>query len=259
MAVAITADEQDAYPPRVLISVTGLTIGNTIILYRSVGGERAEVRAGYELAVTDSSFLRVDAELPFGVPVTYVAVVNGTTEYSVGPTTYVLPGGKVAVSDAILGISAEVVILAWPEKDHSRQASTFRVGGRNVVVSGALGQFESDVELFVETTSSRDNLAEVLREATESTVQVRQPGGYDGVDSYLAILGINERRFSQDGSDQRRVFAVRVAEVEPWAPTLEARGYTLLDIATAYTGLTLQDLADDYATLLDVAQGDYSP
>lgn len=258
MAVAITADEQDSWPPRVLVSVTGLTLDDTVILYRSVGGERTAVRAGYDLAVTDTSFLRVDAELPFGVPVTYVAVVNGVDTYTVGPTTYVLPGGKVAVTDAISGLAAEVVILAWPELERSRRASVFAVGGRNVVVGGPLGQAESDIELFVETTSSRDNLDAVLELATESTVQIRQPGGYDGVDSYQSVLGVVERRFSQDGSDQRRVFAVKVAEVESWAPALEARGWTLQDIADAYDGLTLQDLADDFGTLLDIAQADWS-
>lgn len=256
--VAITAVEQDDYPPRVLVSVTDLTLGDAVILYRSVSGERTEVRAGFAPAVEDTAFLRIDAELPFGVPVTYVAVVNGVDTYTTGPVTYVLPGGKVAISDAILGLAAEVVILAWPEKSRSRRSTTFAVAGRNIVVSGPLGQFESDIELLVETSSALDNLMEVLAQSTASIVQVRQPGGYDGVDSYLAVTEASERRFSQDGSDQRRVVAIRAAETEPWAPVLEARGYTLGDIADVYDGLTLQDLADDFATLLDIAQGDFS-
>jgi hypothetical protein len=39
---------------------------------------------------------------------------------------------------------------------------------------------------------------------------------------------------------------------------LLSRGYTLQDVADAYTGLTLADLAGDYATLLLLAQGDFS-
>ncbi|WP_139337852.1 hypothetical protein [Micromonospora avicenniae] len=229
-----------------LISVTGLTVGDSVELYRVASGERSALRAGADADVSDTSFLRVDAEMPFGVPVSYLAVVNGSDEYTTAPASYTLPGGKVAVTDAISGASAEVVILAWDEKASSRQSSVFKVGGRNVVVSGDMGMFESDLELFTETTSTRDNLRALLAGATEGVVQIRQPGGYDGVDSYLAVLGTTERRFSQDGSDQRRIFALSVAEVEGWAPMLEARGTTLQDIADAYASTETATLVGDY-------------
>lgn len=257
MAVALTATEQAVYPPRVLLSLTGLTITDEVELFRQVAGERTPVRAG-AVTATDPSVLRTDAELPFGVPVTYIAVVNGATEYSDGPDTYTLPGGKVALSDAISGTAAEVVITAWPEKAIERVSTVFQVGGRNVVVAGARGMFLSEVELYTETTSSRDNLEALLDAATSATIQVRQGGGYDGVDCYVSVTTDTERRFSQDGSDPRRLWALRVAEVEGWAADLEARGYTLDDIATVYTGLTLADLAGDYTTLLDVAEADWS-
>ncbi|WP_420123209.1 hypothetical protein, partial [Nakamurella sp.] len=223
----ISATAQDSWPPRVLVSVTGLTLGDSIALFRVAGGERTAVRAGASDAVTDTSFLRTDAELPFGTPVSYVAVVNDNTEYATSAATYSLPGGKVAVTDAITGNAAEVVILAWDEKTRERQSTVFRVGGRNVVVSGQLGQPTGELELFTDTTTARDDLDAVLVDATEGVVQIRQPGGYDGVDSYLSVTGAAERRWSQDGSDQRRVWALRVVEVEGWAPLLEAQGVTL--------------------------------
>lgn len=257
MTVTFTADEQDVYPPRVLLTAAGLTLGDSVDIYRSVGGERTAVRAGSSDAVTDTSFLTVDAELPFGTPVTYVLVVNDATEYTAGPTTYELPGGKVAVTDAITGQAAEVVILAWAEKAYGRQSSVFQVGGRNVVVAGPVVGFESTIELVTQSTSARDSLVDVLRDATEGIVQIRQPGGYDGVDSYVAVTSFTERRHSQDGSDPRRIIAVQAVEVDPWAAELEATGYTLQDIADAYTGLTLDDLEDDYATLLELAQGEF--
>ncbi len=231
---AITAVEQDTWPPRVLVSVTGLTVGDAVELYRQTGGQRTQVRAGESAAVADSSFLRTDAELPFGVPVTYVAVVNGDIEYATAATTYALPGGKVAVTDAITGDSAETVIMAWPDKARTRQASTFDVGGRTVVVSGPMGQPTSDVEFYAASTAALDDLVSVLSTATGGVVQVRQPGGYAGIDSYLAVLSVSERRFSQDGSDPRRTVSAEVAEVEGWAPALEARGTTLQDIADTY-------------------------
>ncbi|MCT2277989.1 hypothetical protein M3G91_10165 [Micromonospora chalcea] len=231
---AITATVQTTWPPRVLVSVTGLTVGDGIELYRESSGRRTLVRAGASDAVADPSFLRTDAELPFGVPVSYVATVNGDTEYVTAPTVYALPGGKVAVTDAITGDSAETVIMAWPERARTRQASRFDVGGRTVVVSGPMGQPSGDVELFTASTAALEDLVGVLSTATEGVVQVRQPGGYDGVDSYLAVLGVVDRRFSQDGSDPRRIVVVQAAEVEGWAPQLEARGSTLQDIANSY-------------------------
>ena len=456
MAVAIGAAEQDVYPPRVLITVTGLTLGDDAVIYRSALGAETPVRAGSVVDATDTSLVVIDAELPFGVPVTYVVVVNGadtyrttetvdtfarsesngfggvwttnggvasdyavngtagtisagtalvqrsvftqaaiadvdmtvtvsTGELAVGnrqelalmarrtddnnmylarlkfqtdqtvtldlqkrvasvqsamiadlltglthapgtafklrmrvsgstiqarawlaagsepgtwgvsvtdtdltaggfgmrtllgsghsnlpvvftlddfsaswtPGTYTLPGGKVVLSDAINGLAAEVTILAWPSKTYGRRMSRFEVGGRNVVVTGELGQFSGPIELFTETTSARDNVFALARDAVDGIVQVRQPGGYDGIDSYVVIGPPEERRWSQDGEDERRIIAFEAIETESWNPLREARGYTYADLANAYTGLDYDDLGDDYATYLALRQGEF--
>lgn len=255
---AISVDAQDVWPPRNLITITDLTAGDAVELYRVVGGELTLIRDGANASIPNTSFLLIDAELPFGVPVSYVAQVNGTFYNATPYITYVLPGGKVVLSDAVGGLAAEVVILAWPDKTYGRDSTSFRVGGRNVVVSGDLTGYSSTIELYVETTSARDNLLALLAAATEGIIQIRQPGGYDGVDSYVVVLVPTERRWSQDGTDQRRVISLDVEEVEPWAPSLEARGFTLQDLADLYTGLTLADLAADYTTQLQLAQADLS-
>lgn len=252
----ITTTLQPEWPPRVLVTVTGLTLGDVVSVYRVVSGARTAVRAGSIAAADDVSFVVLDAELPFGVPVSYLVSVNGM-EASTASTTYTLTGGKVALTDAVGGQSAEVVIRAWPEKAYDRRTSRFRAGGRNIVVAGELAGYSGTIELFTETTSSRDNVAALLDGATEGTIQIRQPGGYDGVDSYVVVTGWIERRFSQDGTDQRRTLLLDVVEVEGWAPALEARGYTLQDVANAYTGLTLANLGADYATLLALAQASF--
>jgi hypothetical protein len=256
-AASISVLTQDVYPPRVLVSVTDLTLGDAVALYRQVSGVRTLVQAGAVDAVTDPSFLRIDAQLPFGVPVSYVADVNGV-EYSTAPVTYTLPGGSVVISDAIGGLAAEVRIGAWPEKAHDLAATVFRPGGRNVIVSGDFGQWEGDLEFYTETTAAAEQLRLVLAAATQGVVQMRQPGGYDGVDSYYAITSYRERRYSQDGSDQKRLHVVHAAEVDGWAPALAAGGFTYADLAAAYTGLTYANLAADYATYLALAQGDFS-
>lgn len=258
MAAVLTVTPQDAYPPRNLVSITDLVLGDTVELYRVVAGERTLVRGGSSSSVTDTSFVRVDDELPYGVPVSYVAVVSGNESYTSPQVTYTLTGSKVALSDAIGGASAEVVILNWPESAYDRDASRFKVGGRNVVVSGDLGMWEGTIEFYVETTSARDNVLDLFDTATEGVVQLRQPGGYENVDCFFVPLTVRERRFSQDGSDPRRVLAVDAVQVEGWASTLDSPGYTLQDVADAYNGATLDDIDDDYATLLALAQGDFS-
>lgn len=258
-AASIAVLEQDVYPPRVLVTLSGLTPGDDVAVYRVAGATRTAVRAGAMVDVTDPAFLVVDAELPFGEPVYYVGVVNELAEYASTPVTYTLPGGKVAVTDAITGLAAEAVIMSWPEKDYQRPASTFKVGGRNVVITGDLGMFEGSIELFFDAYSSGQNLLTTLESATEGIVQIRRPdAAYDGVDCYVAVTAGRERRFSQDGSDPRRTWVLDVAEVEPWSDGLAAQGFTYADLEAAYTGLTYADLAGDYATYLDLAQADLS-
>lgn len=260
-AAAIAVAQQDSFPPRVLVSVTGLTLGDDLALYRVVAGQRTLVRAGTAADVIDTSFLRVDSELPFGVPVSYVAVVNDAVEYSTTATSYTLPGGKVVFSDAITGDAAEAVILAWDEKAYERRTSVFKVGGRNVVVSGDLGMFEATLELFFDAYSSGQVFKGLVETATEGIVQLRSPSSvYDGVNCYVAVLSAKERRFSQDGSDPRRTWVVEVAEVEGWASALLAVGFTYGDVETYYapTG-TYATAAGDFATYLAAVQGDYSP
>jgi hypothetical protein len=256
MVVAISADEQDVYPPRVLVTVTGLTAGDDVAVYRVVSATRTAVRAGTTTDAPGTAWLALDAELPFGVPVSYLAVVNGT-EYATGTDTYDLPGGKVVVSDAITGLAAEVIIGAWPEQRYSRPTTRMVVGGRNVAVSGSLPGWQGEIEFFLSTYGGAVNLLDLLRSATEGVVQIRQAGGYDGIDCYVQVADARVRRFSQDGSDPKRLVIVDALEVEAWAPTLEARGFTYADLADAYDpGGTYADLAGDFATYLDLAQAE---
>lgn len=258
-APSIIATEIDLFPPRVLVTVTGLTLADDVELFRVADGTRTAVRAGEVTGITDTSFVRVDGELPYGTPVSYVVVVNGVAEYSTAAVTYTLPGGKPVLSDAITGESAVVVIAAWDEKAYSRSASVFRVGGRNVVVSGDMGQFEATIQLFLEHYSSTENFFALMSGATEGVLQLRRPATqYDGVDCYIVITDAREKRFSQDGSDGRRLWQISVAETDAWSSGLEASGFTYQDVADAYSGQTYADVEADYATYLALASGDFS-
>lgn len=254
----ITATLQATYPPRILITVTNLTPGQTVSVERTAVGDstRAKVRQADEVTVTDPSLVLLDAEEPLGVALTYHLIINGAEVASVGPITATI--SKAALSDAISGSAAEIVILAWPDKSRDSSASVFKVGGRNIVVSGSRGQFTSEVTIFTETELARQSLLALLDSATQNILLLRQPGGYYGVDAYLSVLSDTESRFSQDGSDERRTWKLDVAEVGPWAVSLPVQTFTLQDIADTYVGLTLADLANDYATLLEVAIADWT-
>lgn len=258
MSVAVTATTQDVWPPRIQVTASGLTLGADVELYREVAGQRTLLRAGTDPAVTDTSVIRVDAEAPFGAPITYVAVVNGI-EYASAPTTVSLPGGRVALSDAITGLAAEVTIVSWSAKAYAVQSTTFQVGGRNVVVMGAPSSgATSTMDVLVEDGDAADDLRALLAGATEGIVQVRQPGGYTDVDCYVAVTGRTEGRLTQRAASPRRVFSLTLVEVEPWAQVLEARGFTYADVETATTGLTYAQVQAQYATYLAAMLADWS-
>lgn len=257
MAVVIAATVQDVYPPRVLVSVTGLTLGDAVDVYRVVSNERTLVRAGSELDVTDPAFIRVDAELPYGTPVSYLAVVNNTTEYATTPTTYNLPvANRDVLTDAITGASAEALRMAQEEWTYSPNISVYRAGGRVVVQSGDVGGYQSTIQFVVFSKSSEENLTALLTSSTQRVIQLRDSLGEA---DYICVLDWRKRRFSQDRTDERRIFVCDVQQVSGWAAALEARSFTLGDIA-AYYGVsgTLADIAADHTSLLSIAQGDYS-
>ena len=262
MAVVITATVQaGVYPPRIAVAVTGLTLGDSITIFRVVDGVRRSVRDGSKGSVTDTSFARIDAEVPFGIPVTYVAYVNGADAASTAPATYTLTGGKVALSDAITGLAAEVVILAWDAIDRSRQSSTFQVGitGRNVVVMGPLGQSEGDAEFFIDTDAGNEDLQTLLENATQGVFQIRQPGGYPDVDGYYAATTVQEQRFSQDGTDPRRRWVLHLVETLQWSAFSLTQVFTYQDIIDFYgVSGTYSDLLADHASYLGVLIADWS-
>lgn len=264
---AVTVTEQDSWPPRVQVAVTSLDDGDVVEIYRVVAGQWTAVRAGAVNGATDPSFLVIDAELPFGVPVSYAVYVNGR-ETITAPVTYNLVGGQVALSDAITGAVAECIIGAAGDKKYDRDTAIFNVGGQRLAVVGPMAQGGAGTyELLAMTTAIADGIKWIARNCTQGIVQIRQAGltgadgnTYDGVDAYLSILEVTERRFSQDGSDPRRLLVLDYVEVPGWSSDLEARGFTYGDMMTFVNG-TYADLAAIFApagTYLDAMLADWT-
>jgi hypothetical protein len=247
---------QAVFPPRVLVSATGLAADDTVTatLYRQVGTALTAVRAASAVDVTgQDALLRVDAEQPFGVPVSYVAAltdVAGTT-WQVTSDSITTTVTSDVISDAVRGIGAAVTIETWPEKRRDRDATVFRVGGRNVAVSRPRSAAQASVRVRTNTAAAGDDLQELLDGATEGVLLVRKQVSMEGVDNWLAVVSDTEDRRWFDGI---RWWQLEVYETEPWPDVLEAAGYTLQDLADNYA--TLADLAADFSTLLDIALAD---
>jgi hypothetical protein len=253
----VTASPQSVFPPRNLVSVTGLEADDitSVTVYRQQGTDLTPVRAASGIDTTGADvLLRVDAEQPFGVSINYMAQltdVNGTgwTVYS-GPITSTVDGD--VISDAVQGTGAKVFIEAWDDKKRSRDATVFNVGGRLVVVGRPRSAAQATVTVSTDTDDDGDALQGVLDAATEGVILIRKQTTLAGVDGHLAILDDDERR---TWSIPYRLWDLSTAEAEPWPDTLEAAGFSLQDVADNYS--TLADLATDFATLLAIALFDW--
>ena len=253
----VNASPQSVFPPRNLVSATGLT-GDDIVtatLYRQVGTDLTPVRAASNINVTgQSSLLRVDAEQPFGVSLNYAAVltdVNGNqwTVYS-GPITSTVTSD--VISDAIRGVGAAVKIESPLEKKRDRDAAQFRVGGRIVVVGRPRSAPSSSITVRTETDADGDALNDVLDNATEGVIIIRKQTSMTRLDGTYALLSDNE---APTWYDQYRWFTLDVVKADDWPDVMEAAGFTLADIANNYASLA--DIAADFATLLAIAQYDF--
>ena len=256
-SAAIAATAQTVSPPRVLASVTGMLAENIVAatIYRVLGTTRTPVRAASDVDVTgQAALLRVDAEQPFGVAVSYAADledVNGAV-WTVTSGTITSTVTSDVISDAIRGVGASVTIASWPEKKRDRDASQFNVGGRIVVVGRPRSSPSATVTVRTETTEAGDALQDVLDEATEGIILIRKQTTMAGVDGYLVALSDTEDR---NWYNATRRWSLDSVETEAWPDVLEAAGFTLQDIADNYT--TLKDISDANATLLILAQRDF--
>jgi len=271
MAVATTATAVTSqYPPRALISITGMTAGQMVDLYR-VGpdGKMTRVRGGHLDATDTDSLVVTDNEAPFGVPVFWRTRINKNSpaffDRDSDPLTLTLPVNSLrgqrecVISDAITGQAAEVVVMAWPSKRYEANSTLYRVGGKNRIISGPgqVGQFTSDVRLRTFSRTGEVNLQNLINTATSAILQLRRSVSDGTLDEcYFSVLGFEVERISQDRTDPRRDFVLSIAETDGWPFKFEGTGWTLQDLADAYTGQTLADLNADYSTLLQVAQAD---
>jgi hypothetical protein len=253
-ALAVTAQAGSVFPPRVLTSVTGMLAENiaSASVYRIVGSVHTPVRAATAVDVTaQDALLRVDAEQPFGIATSYGADLtdlNGDTWTVLsGSITSTVTAGYV-ISDAIQGIGAGVAVEDWPSRDRDRGATIFNVGGRLVTVSRPRSGFQGTVTLRTDVLADGNSLQQTLGTATEGVVMLRAQTTDARFDCYIVAISDSER--PQWFSDVEW-WDLTIAQADAWPDTLEAAGFTLQDVANNYTSLL--DLSNANATLLILA------
>lgn len=256
----VNASPQSVFPPRNLVSATGLT-GDDIVtatLYRQVGTDLIPVRAASSIDVTgQSSLLRVDAEQPFGVSLNYAAYLTDLygqqwTVYS-GPITSTVSSD--VISDAIRGVGAAVKVEAPLGWKRDRDATQFNINGRIVAVGRPRSTRSGTITVRTETDSDGDALNEILDHATEGVILVRKQNSISRLDGTYALLDDSE---DPNWYDEFRWFQLNVVKADDWPSVLEAAGFDLQDIADNFS--TLQDIAAAFpGTLLDIAMFDFGP
>lgn len=259
----LTATIQNVFPPRVLISLVGLVSASitSVTIYRISGTTRTGLRGAIDLDTTGAdAVVRVDGETPFGTEIQYVAVLvdtNGVVYEAYSQTLTVTVAADYVISDAINALGVAVTAEQWPAWKRTRAATTFNVNGRLVAVSKPRSQPTSTLTVRTDTDEAADDLNGLLDAATSGVLLVRQSVGVDGFDGYLAVTDDTEDR---EWWSTRRWWTLETARVDPWPDSLEARGFTLADLAATYEGGTLQDIADDFngQTLLAIAQAELS-
>ena len=256
----VNATAQSVFPPRNLVSATGLTDDDivTATLYRQVGTALTPVRAASNIDVTgQATLLRVDAEQPFGVSMNYAAVltdVNGAQwiVYS-GPITSTVTSD--VISDAIRGVGAAVKVEAPLGWKRDRDATQFNINGRIVVQGKARSSRSGTITVRTETDDDGDALNEVLDGATEGVILVRKQNSLSRLDGTYALIDDSE---DPNWYDAYRWFQLNVVQADDWPDVMEAAGFTLQDIANNFS--TLSDIAAFFTTnLLAIAQYDFGP
>jgi hypothetical protein len=256
--IAVTA--QSVFPPRNLVSATGLTGDDivTVSLLRQAGSDLDPVRAATEIDVTgQASLLRVDAEQPFGISLTYSAVltdVNGA-QWTITSASITSTVTSDVISDAIRGVGAAVKIESPLEWKRDRDATQFNVNGRIIVVGKPRSSRSGTLTVRTETDDDGDAMNELLDNATEGVVLVRKQTSLPRLDGTYALLDDTE---SPNWYDEYRWFALNAVRADDWPDVMEAAGFDLQDIADNFT--TLQDIANAFpGTLLDIALYDFGP
>ena len=234
----------------------------TITITRTAEGDTVPVRGALEVVPRTDTFVVVDNEAPFGVPLVYTLTqtyADGTTS-TVESNEVILTGVELPwLTNPITGEGVDATIADWPELSYPGRQTIVDVSGRSapLVISDVRGTPTSELVVLTRTRDQLVRLRHLLH--TGDVVQVRPVCGAVEA-AYLAVGEVTETRYRPAGdgagSDWRRLVTLAAQAVDQPTPRIPAVGDTLADLA-AYVPTTLADLATAFgedATLLTIAQ-----
>lgn len=251
-----TADAQGRF---ITLTVSAVTADSVLTITRdpspgdiTVRGTPVEIPAGGATVLTD-------VEFPFGVTVTYTAVLRDPTTGdtletltdTAGPISLAQDG--MVVSDPFTNRQVVLTVIDQRDERSEFRGTRMEVAGRPdpLYVLDAHAGWRWVNEWLTTDPADRAQLDGLLR--TGHSVLLRVSSGCDLRDGWVAVENINVARAGRPSSITRRRWNVEVGAIEAPPSTVETAAVTLQDLADWEPG-TLQDLADRTpATLLDLA------
>lgn len=242
----------------VSLAVSAVTADSLVTITREPSPGSITVRGTpVELPAAGATVL-TDTEFPYGVPITYTAVLTDPTSGAVLETltdsVAAVPLGTdgMVVSNPIT--NQQVVVDVHDQYDEESDFRGFRynLSGRTtpLYLTEEHAGWRWTLDLRTEDRSERAILDELLRH--RQPVLLRVSAGCDLREGWVVPEDITVARLAVDARDSRRVWTVEVGEVEAPDSSVEGVAVTLLDLHE-YEPTTLLVLSTRQPTLIDLS------
>jgi hypothetical protein len=250
MAVTITAALVGVQiPPVVQVVVSGLTVGDNLVITGETAQTTWVVRGGDGIVADATQVIRLDNLTPINGPITYRAIVNGSSVATSSPPIVVPYDGNVLL--ASLDGSLRVAPKVWqdnalPTKVAIDQHFSRVPGRRNPVVRFArAGGTAGEWTLRLDDVAS-SSLAAML--GLGAPIVLRSDGAQRGLPAVnvVALTDGSSSLWGERGTSTDRVWALSWMEIDPPFGTEPLPGDTFADVDAAHPGTTFADLDAAY-------------
>lgn len=264
MTATITADRFGDVPerPTVILTVTGLTAGQTVDIYRQTPNETYWPVRGAVARVATTDALSVPDTLPsLGVLNTYVVAVNGVYA-SAASITLDWTEGHHVINDLVTGegVICEVIYDEDARTQEPRYSSLTPVGANYpVVIYDRRSADSGTYQIYTPSRTDSNALASLLANGNPMALRsVPQALDIASLEIFYP-LSVTRSRFTRQGA---RMWSVPFLEIALPDPRKEIVLSTLADIANVLASAHnhLADLADisSMPTLLDISRYDWA-
>lgn len=222
---------------------------------RDAPGESVSVYLG---GPNTSALSIVDDTAPLGVPVVYhlsVVYPTSTVYVDAGPVSITGTTGCYLTNPAS-GVTLRVEISTWPSRKRDARQAVLAVLDRPDPI-GLTDRHSTPAGVWTLISRSDAYSADLTALLTDQAVVILRTQPDSSIVSCTALVGdIDERRYSDSGADQRRLFDVAVQEIAPLPATAFPLNATLGGLAVYGTPpiATLTDLANLRPTLVQLSQ-----